>query len=247
MSASLVQSVEQLDVDNYVTWKTKTKCLLIMKGLWGAVTGESTDATLNSKAMAQIGLCVKDHHLPVLERFTTAKAVWDHLEAVYQAKSNARKRQLRKELAQLQMGTLEPLTKYVARAKDIQNQLRAAGYAVADQEVAWALLAGLPRAYETAVTVLETSTDADISLDDILPKLMSVEQRLAKTDSARPSETALAAQRKSGIDSRSLRAQHSSRRCYVCGQKGHIARDCLERRDRSQQGSTAVHYSTIAL
>jgi len=63
----------------------------------------------------------------------------------------------------------------VARAKEIQNQLRAAGHEIPDQEVAWALLAGLPPQYDTVVTVLETSTDSDLTLDDMLPKLMSFE------------------------------------------------------------------------
>ena len=64
---------------------------------------------------------------------------------------------------------------------------------MADQEVAWALLAGLPQAYETVVTVLETSSTEDVKLDDILPKLMSVEQRMYITKSPGPSEAALAA------------------------------------------------------
>ncbi|GAB4817535.1 hypothetical protein N2152v2_004581 [Parachlorella kessleri] len=182
MTASSVPTVELLDVDNYATWRSKMKFLLITKGLWAAVVGESIDRDKDAKALALIGLHVKDLHLPVLERCSTAKGAWEQLEAVYQAKSNARKRQLRKELSQLRMGAAEPLAKYVARAKEIQNQLRAAGYE-----------AGLPQAYETVVTVLETSSTEDVKLDDILPKLMSVEQRMYVTKSPGPSEAALAA------------------------------------------------------
>ncbi|GAB4815375.1 hypothetical protein N2152v2_002421 [Parachlorella kessleri] len=171
MTASSVPTVELLDVDNYATWRSKMKFLLITKGLWAAVVGDCIDRDKDAKALALIGLHVRDLHLPVLERCSTAKGAWEQLEAVYQAKSNARKRQLRKELSQLRMGAAEPLAKYVARAKEIQNQLRAAGYEVADQEVAWALLAGLSQAYETVVTVLETSSTEDVKLDDILPKL----------------------------------------------------------------------------
>ena len=116
-----------------------------------------------------------------MERCKTAKEAWQQFEAVYQAKSNARKLQLRKELAQLKMGPGEPLTKYVGRARDIQDQLRAAGHDVADQEVVWAVLAGLPAHYDTVVTVLETTTDKDMSLEDILPKLLQVEQRERQT------------------------------------------------------------------
>ncbi|GAB4815374.1 hypothetical protein N2152v2_002420 [Parachlorella kessleri] len=155
MTALSVPAVELLEVDNYATWRSKMKFLLITKGLWSAVC-------------------------------TSARAAWEQLETLYQAKSNARKRQLRKELSQLRMGAAEPLAKYVARAKEIQNQLRAAGYEVGDQEVAWAPLAGLPPAFETVVTVLETSTTEDMKLNDILPKLMPVEQRMYSPESQGP-------------------------------------------------------------
>jgi hypothetical protein len=124
MATTRVPAVELLDVDNHATRRSKMRYLLISKGLWVAVTGKNMDGEKDSKAMAMIGLHVKDHHLPILERGNTSKIAWEQLEAIYQAKSNAGKRQLRKELAQLKMGATEPLAKYVARAKEIQNQLR---------------------------------------------------------------------------------------------------------------------------
>ena len=227
MTASSVPAVELLDVDNYATWRSKMKFLLIAKGLWSAVVGDRVDAEKDAKALAQIGLHVKDHHLPVLELCTSAKAAWEQLETLYQAKSNARKRQLRKELSQLRMGAAEPLAKYVARAKEIQNQLRAAGYEVADQEVAWALLAALPPAFETVVTVLETSTTEDVKLEDILPKLMSVEQRLGGNEWPVPSDAAMvaAAKRRNGFGG-APGQRVEKRTCYACGKVGHIARNC---------------------
>ena len=100
--------VERLDVDNYATWRTRMRFLLTMKGLWTAITDDAADADTDTKALALIGLYVKEHHLPTLEQCKTAREAWRQLESVYQAKSNARKLQLREELIQLKKGCDEP-------------------------------------------------------------------------------------------------------------------------------------------
>jgi hypothetical protein len=43
------------------------------------------------------------------------------------------------------------------------------------------VLAGLPGDFEVVTTLLETSS-AELSLDDVLPKLLTVEQRVVKKD-----------------------------------------------------------------
>lgn len=217
---------------NYATWRPQMKYYLITKGVWEAVTGESVDPKLVQKALALIGLHVKEHHLALLERCSSAKQAWDQLEALFQAKSNARRLQLRKELAQLKMDPTEPLTKYAARAKELQDQLRAAGHPVADPEVAWSVLAGLPPAYDMVVTVLETAYE-DMSLDAILPKLLQVErQQQQKMESTGTPGAALTAKRhhKAGR-THSNYLQREDRTCYICAERGHIARDCPDRRN----------------
>ena len=235
-----VNTIDLLDVDNYATWEIRMKFLLITRGLWSAVVGnEDVDSVTDQKALALIGLCVKEHHLTTLKRCSTAKEAWEQLEGVYQAKSNARKLQLKRELTQLRMESSEPLTKYVARAKDIQDQLRAASYEIADQEVAWAVLAGLPTEYEMMVTVL-TATETEMKLDDILPKLLQVEQRVQKYE--RPEEKALIAMRGGGFGSRGKKYskgghndqdRDAHKTCYYCGKVGHIQRNCVEKRRQS--------------
>ncbi len=102
------------------------------------------------------------------------------------------------------------------------------------------MLAGLPAVYDTVVTVLETSADRDVSLDDILPKLMPVEQRVSQTGFSRPDETALAAKR---FGNHGNNQRHKeTRTCYVCGEAGHIAKNCHKKSHRGLRG-----YNTIAL
>ena len=183
------------------------------------------------------------------------------LERVYQAKSNARKLQLRKQLAHLKMSPGEPLTKYVSRAKEIQDQLRAAGHEVADAEVAWNVLTGLPAAYETVVTVLETTTQDDLSLEDILPHLLQVEQR--QQPSGRPDEAALFAKPGSGFGGNGgsggngggrpdNRPRKEQRTCFYCNKPGHIKSECNQKkrddaRRRGNSGNGPRQYGAIAL
>ena len=249
MTSTTPPSPERLDVNNYATWRPLMKYYLITKGAWEAVTGESSDPKLIQKALALIGLHVKEHHLPLLERCDSAKSAWEQLEALFQSKSNARKLQLRKELAQLKMGPGEPLTKYTARAKEIQDQLRAAGHTVTDQEVAWAVLAGLPTAYDMVVTVLET-TNEDMTLDKIQPKLLQVERhQLQKMEPAITEEAALTAQRTQRKFARNNGngLQRETRTCFVCGERGHIARDCPQGTGHRRSGGQQRAYGAVAL
>ena len=138
--------MERLDVDNYATWSIRMRALLISKGLWTTVEASNPEASNDLKALAQIILHVKDHHLMTVGACNTAKEAWTKLKTTYEAKTNARKLLLRRELTTLKMGATEPLTMYAARAKDIQAQMTAAGDEVKDQEVAMQFLAGLPPA-----------------------------------------------------------------------------------------------------
>ena len=90
--------IEKLDVDNYATWSVKVKSLLVLKDLWRAVSGAGDVRGADEKALAQILLYVKDHHIVALSKCETAKQAWDKLKDAYQAKSTARRLQLKREL-----------------------------------------------------------------------------------------------------------------------------------------------------
>ena len=73
--------------------------------------------------------------------------------------------------------------------------------------------------------MLETSTDKDVSVDDILPKLMVVEQRLHSSDTER-----------SQFHETALKATETCT-CFYCGKKGHLKRNCLLRKREEAHGS----------
>ena len=212
-------TVERLDVDNYATWSIRMKALLISKGLWAAIEGDAgiEVRALDQKALACILLYVRDHHLMALASCDTAKSAWEMLKNVYEAKTNARKLLLRRELTMLKMGVSEPLTKYAARAKDIQLQLLATGESVTDTEAALQFLAGLPGAYDMIKTVL-TASDSDLAIDTVLPKLMAVEQQMLRPEYSNGDEKALSAKRFNGRNGHGNRPnRHETRTFFFSG------------------------------
>jgi hypothetical protein len=98
-------------------------------------------------ALALIGLHVKERHLGKVAAAKTAKELWKELETTYKSKSNARKMLLRREINTLKLGSSEPIPMYVARAEDLYKNLTAAGSDMKPEELAFAILAGLPDEY----------------------------------------------------------------------------------------------------
>jgi hypothetical protein len=193
-------SIERLDWDNYLVWAANMKFFLTTKKCWHTVVSTEAPTTpedikADELALSYIGLLVKPHHQPTILRCTTANQAWTTLQGIFAAKSFARKLQLRRELNSLKMASTETVTAFTNRAKALQDQLNAAGHKVEDIDVACQVLAGLPSTFDTVVTVIETTTASagSFTVDDILPHLLQAEQRRAKPDVIRSSNSALMA------------------------------------------------------
>lgn len=200
--------IDPLDAENYVPWSQKMKFLLISKDLWEGVEAPTSHAAKSRRALAMIGLHVKDHHLGTIAACKTAGEAWELLEKTYRSKSNARKLQLRKEMSALKMQFKEPVATYVARAQDLYRDLVATGFQMTPEELAWNVLAGLPTTFDTLVTVLETQEE-ELQVEEILPKPMSHEQKdHTREDEARDEQLTLAfSARKAGFGGRNSQRQ----------------------------------------
>ena len=142
-----------------------------------------------AKALALIGLSVEDQYLPTVNECDTAKAAWDALASIYKSRSNARVLILKRQLNSITLQDSEPLIKYIGRAQALRDQLAAIGQSVDESDVVLAVLNGLPRQYNTLVTVIE-NTDPMPNLNAVLSKLLLVEQR-SPAGASTTSETAL--------------------------------------------------------
>ena len=164
-------------------------------------------------------MTLTEQHLPTYAECTSAKAAWDAFAALFKSKSKsqARRLQLNRELTAFQKKSGETLVKCIARGKHLRAQLKAAGTDLQEDELCLTILNGLPASYETVATVLTTS-DNELSLEDLLSKLLVYESR-----SSQPS---------------------SDKKAYVPGQVPRhpraMARDLSSRRPRRPGSATAA-------
>jgi hypothetical protein len=213
-------------VDNYDTWCVRMRFFLIYKKMWNVVVDSSATAGQSQGALALIGLHMKDHHLGKVAAAKTAKELWDDLETTYESKSNARKMLLRREINTLKLGSGEPISMYVARAEDLYKNLTA----MKPEELAFAILAGLPDEYGTLVTILEATSEKMLA-KEMLPLLLQMEARLKLQGSSEKGESQAMAYAAKGLSSKkrfaykkgssgssgSSRSSGSSVSCYRCG------------------------------
>ena len=243
--------VPKLGIDNYATWAPKMRFLLVTKGLWAAVETAGTGED-SQKAFAQIGLHVEDYHLSTVTKCTSAKEAWEALQSVYESTSLAQVLMLKKELSTLAMRPKEPVTKYIARATSLQEQLTTAKVTTEERDIVLAVLAGLPKDYDMLVTVLENS-GTTLTLKDVMAKLLLAEQRNGINDNnGNSSETALLTNANAfrrpgatgGRPSGNNNNRRETRECYYCHRQGHLSRDCRKKKHDNERHGTARHDTT---
>ena len=153
------------------------------------------------------------------------------------------------DLASLRKERAESITKYVARARTISEQLTAAGQPASDTDIVLAVLvllrysSGLPEEYGMLRTVMELA-DPLPRLDDLLGKLLLIEQRTPSTDNTdkayftkgKPSKPGYGGSRSRHDGASNSRTPDKS--CFYCGKKGHFTRDCRKRIADENAGTT---------
>jgi hypothetical protein len=162
-------AIDHLDDNNYTTWSTRLVFLLKTRKLQQALLPDfdaARNVDVDMQAQAIIGLHVKDHLLSIIKDAKTARDAWEQLAKLFKDKSKAKISQLRRELNSLKMERGETVTRYIARATDLRDELVAAGDTLFHHDIITPVLSGLPSSYAMTVALLQDKMDDESTLSD---------------------------------------------------------------------------------
>lgn len=169
--------------------------LLIQRELWDYVNGTvKLEANANpaevrafrskeDKALSTIALAIDpDQQIHIVDCRTAAEA-WEILEQVYEPKSRQRIMQSKRQFVRIRLKDDETMASYLSRTKIWSDYLQAAGSEVKDEDLAYAMLTGLPDTYDGLTMALANLEDAKSTSTEIRKALlMEYERRLSKKE-----------------------------------------------------------------
>jgi hypothetical protein len=244
-----VYGFQKLGRNNYVVWSPKMRFYLTTKDLVKAIEGNDASGPVVKKALATIGMHVEDYYLPIITASETAMEAWEALAKEHTESVSASRLQLRRALNSLRQERAESLAEYFCRAKRIRDDLIGIGDQVDEDQVAMAILAGLPKQYDTVVAIMRFGNNK-LVLDTCLVNLLSVEKEIERKEEE---ETAVALYAGGNFKGKKFHKKtwlagngKDERECYHCGEKGHLRNSCpklkAERKTKDARASVAfVH------
>lgn len=250
--------IEKFNGSNFALWKLKMKAILRKDGCLAAISARPATYTdddkwneMDGNAMANLHLALADGVLSSIEEKKTAKEIWDHLAKLYEAKSLHNKIFLKRKLYTLRMGESTSVTEHINTLNTLFSQLTSLSYKVESQERAELLLQSLPDSYDQLIINLTNNVSTDsLVFDDVAAAFLEEESwRKSKEDRRENSQIeALTVMRGRSMEhgssgshkhGRSKSRSKKTFKCYHCGKKGNLKKDCWELKNSNPQGNVA--------
>lgn len=173
--------------------------------------------------------------------------IWNGLHAIYKSESRASYVKLINELSDLRMLHKENINGYIGRVTELAARLRYADKAKSDEEICVYLLKGLPPAFSTVRTVLTHSLQAEgLTLAKIWPILLNAEAEMPQNrergywvagrndNGGNNDRNGGRNNKRNGRGRGQQRDGAEQRTCHGCNKKGHLIRDCPERKGNNR-------------
>ncbi|KAH9705857.1 hypothetical protein KPL70_012031 [Citrus sinensis] len=211
---------------------------------------EITDDKLNKvdgNAISDLHLALVDGVLSSVAEKNTAKEIWDTLTKLYEAKSLHNKIFLKRKLYTLRMTESTMVTDHINTLKTLFSQLTMLGHNIEENERAELLLQSLPDSYDQLIINLTNNNPVEsLVFDDVTTSVLNEESRRKNKENRQASSQqaeALSVTRGRSTERGPSGSQNQGRskfrskknvKCYKCGKKGHVKKECWSNQKRKE-------------
>lgn len=232
--------VAKLNGNDLAVWKVQMQSFLAAKDLDSVLTGVKTEANratfeaADRKAKSYLLMSLDNQHVKLVLSCTSAKEIWARLSDIHEQKSSANKILLQTQFFDARMNQGEKVSDYIARVEFLASQLNDLGEPVANSTLVGKIVSGLTESYSSFMSSWLSMRPEEMTLTNLLPRLMAEESIKQKFDSA--GSSAMVVQSNAAKKSKGRKHEKSSSKnindlkkrtkCRKCGQKGHWKAEC---------------------
>jgi Reverse transcriptase (RNA-dependent DNA polymerase)/gag-polypeptide of LTR copia-type/Integrase core domain/GAG-pre-integrase domain/Zinc knuckle len=232
MSESNTFKVRPLTTGNYFIWRDEMEDLLVVKDLWDAVVesaafvADTQKEAKSKKARAFLRMSMAEKLRGLIPRDGTAKEAWDAIEKHCLARADDRKTDLHRQLASIAQGSGEKMAEFILRAEGLRRELKdGCKENVSDAMMIGIILNGVASGYGGTIEALRCQSA--LTLEILTEKLIAAESRSLDDGAvvrALPVHGSAESMKNDPIKKK------DSRRCFRCGQVGHLIARCPQKR-----------------
>ncbi|GBN63091.1 hypothetical protein AVEN_138093-1 [Araneus ventricosus] len=181
------------EADNYSSWRTDMKVILMERNCWRIVTGTETKLedenykalrdfnSRKGKAYSTIYLNVSKAYKCVIDDIEDPVAAWKRLEEHFRPNSRARVIGLTDDFFSFRINPQEEIGIYAARIRSIVDQLKDAGKPISEWYQVFQLIRFLPPEFNGILQYNYSWDDNEFKFDKILQELIAEESRLKQS------------------------------------------------------------------
>lgn len=249
---------------NFALWQVQVKDVLIQSGLHKVLKGKPVSGKnsgkdsssgdsekskisdeeweeLDIKAASQIRMCLAKNVLANVLGLSTTKELWEKLEELYQGKNISNRLYLKEQFHTLKMAEGTKLSDHLSVLNGIVSELETLGVQTEDEDKALRLILSLPSTYEHMKPVLKYGSK-EVVYADVVSKLLTEERRLNEMKNKSYEDSTLFV----GTKKKNKSSGKRKVVCWVCGQTGHVRKDCPNGGADSARSSNVVAANVIS-
>ena len=233
----------RLNKMNYLTWHMHMRTLLIHAELWGIMSSKETapDPKMASatavesfvscqlKAATEIMLYVEDSQIPHVQS-DDPKVIWDELVCVHCSRGLSTQLAPMRKFSCMEKCPDQSISSWISDIKAQAHLIKDIGITLPDLFVIIVLTSGLPAEFNSIVVTLDSIKSKSLTLKVAIPCLLNEEECHLSHKLMEDYKTSLIkGEPADDVIAYATCVGKPNVICFMCGKKGHYAKDCLEK------------------